>query len=72
MSDLFKKEDVIALLRGKTVLILGGSIQRGIYKDLIWLMNSNTLINKGVGILLCLFRYVHQCHIFLSGSGGQR
>jgi len=48
MSDLFKKGDVIALLRGKTVLILGGSIQRGIYKDLIWLMNSNTLINKGV------------------------
>ena len=74
MSDLFKKEDVIALLRGKTVLILGGSIQRGIYKDLIWLMNSNTLINKGVRLLLCLFKYVHvqQFHIFLAGSGGQR
>ena len=72
MSDLFKKEDVIAILRGKTVLILGASIQRGIYKDLIWLMNSNTLINKGVRLLLCLLRYVHQCHIFFAGSGGQR
>ena len=55
MSDLFKKEDVIALLRGKTLLILGGSIQRGIYKDLIWLMNSNTLINRGVRLELLFY-----------------
>ena len=48
MTDLFKKEDVISLLQGKTLLILGGSIQRGIYKDIIWLMNSDTLINRGV------------------------
>ena len=48
MSDLFKRDDVLALLRGKTLLILGGSIQRGIYKDIIWLMNSNSLINSGV------------------------
>ena len=61
MTDLFKKEDVIALLQGKTLLILGGSIQRGIYKDIIWLMNSDTLINRGVSetAALLLFGYHH-------------
>ena len=48
MSDLFKREDVVALLRGRTVLLLGGSIMRGHYKDIIWLLNSDTLINRGV------------------------
>ena len=48
MSDLFKREDVVSLLRGKTVLLLGGSIMRGHYKDIIWLINSDTLINRGV------------------------
>ena len=48
MSDLFKREDVVALLRGKTVLLLGGSIMRGHYKDIIWLLNCDTLINRGV------------------------
>ena len=48
MSDLFKKEDLVSLLRGRTLVLLGGSIMRGHYKDLIWLMNCDTLINRGV------------------------
>ena len=48
MSDLFKREDVVRLLRGRTLVILGGSIMRGLYKDIIWLMNCDTLINRGV------------------------
>ena len=28
---------------------LGGSVTRGLYKDLIWLLNTDTLIDYGVG-----------------------
>ena len=48
MSDLFKREEVVRLLRGRTLVLLGGSIMRGFYKDIIWLMNCDTLINRGV------------------------
>ena len=27
---------------------LGGSVMRGLYKDLIWLLNTDTLIDYGV------------------------
>ena len=44
MTDIFSSEDVKKLLSGKTIVFLGGSIIRGLYKDLIWLLNTNKLI----------------------------
>lgn len=44
MSDLFLSDDVRKLLRGKHVVLLGDSNIRGIYKDIIWLMNDNSFI----------------------------
>lgn len=35
--DLFIKQDVAKLLEGKSILFLGDSIMRNIYKDLVWL-----------------------------------
>ena len=46
MSDVFDSEQTVQLLKGKTVLFLGASVTRGLYKDLIWLINSNTLLPR--------------------------
>ena len=48
MTDLFDKGDVSSLLRDQTILLLGGSVIRGLYKDLVWLLNTNSLIDRGV------------------------
>ena len=48
MSDIFNSEQALRLLKGKTVLFLGGSVTRGLYKDLIWLLNSNALIPRQI------------------------
>ena len=48
MSDVFKSEEVVKLLKGKTVLFLGASVTRGLYKDLIWLLNTNALLPKKI------------------------
>ena len=37
---------------------LGGSVMRGLYKDLIWLLNTNTLIDYGVTDIAMNF-YIH-------------
>ena len=44
MCDLFRSEDVRRVLSGKHVVLLGDSNIRGIYKDIIWLMNDNSFI----------------------------
>ena len=46
MCDVFKSSDVQSLLRGKHVVVFGGSVMRGLYKDLVWLLNDNSLIPK--------------------------
>ena len=46
MTDIFNSEQAVTLLKGKTVLFLGGSVTRGLYKDLIWLLNSNSLLPR--------------------------
>ena len=46
MTDIFNSEEAVALLKGRTVLFAGGSVTRGLYKDLIWLLNSNTLLPR--------------------------
>ena len=48
MTDIFLSEDAAKLLRGKKILFLGDSVTRGLYKDLIWLLNSKTLIPRQV------------------------
>ena len=48
MTDIFLSDDVANLLQNKTIVILGSSIMRGLYKDLVWLLNTNTLIDYGV------------------------
>ena len=48
MTDIFLSGDVANLLQNKTIVILGSSIVRGLYKDLVWLLNTDTLIDYGV------------------------
>ena len=48
MTDIFNSEQAVTLLKGKTVLFLGGSVTRGLYKDLIWLLNSNSLLPRQI------------------------
>ena len=42
--DMFKSDDLQRILRNKTLVMFGGSVVRGIYKDLVWLLNINRLI----------------------------
>jgi len=44
MSDLFLSEDVRRVLKGKHVVLLGNSNIRGLYKDIVWLINDNSFI----------------------------
>ena len=41
MGDLFMSEDVKRLLHNKFVIIFGDSIQRGVYRDLICMLQAN-------------------------------
>ena len=44
MCDVYKSSDVAELLAGKHVAVLGGSVMRGLYKDLVWLLNDDSFI----------------------------
>jgi len=46
--DIFLSEDVQKILAGKTILFQGDSLVRGLYKDLVWLLNANSIINYKV------------------------
>lgn len=48
MADIFLREDVISLLKDKHVLFIGDSNVRALYKDLVWLYRSNTLVDIGI------------------------
>ena len=39
-------EDVGKLFENQHVLILGGSFMRGVYKDLVWLLNHPSIIPR--------------------------
>nr|XP_022328234.1 PC-esterase domain-containing protein 1A-like [Crassostrea virginica] len=53
MADIFLSEDIIKLLHNKFVVIIGDSIQRAIYKDMVMLLQRNLYLkdrhlrNKG-------------------------
>ena len=51
---VWHRKEAVRLLAGKRVLLLGGSIVRGIYKDLVWLVNSNTTLPREVRSVVCL------------------
>ena len=42
MCDIFTKSDVQTLFEKKSVLFLGDSIMRNIYKDLVWMTSFDT------------------------------
>ncbi|XP_049864693.1 PC-esterase domain-containing protein 1A-like isoform X2 [Schistocerca gregaria] len=46
MCDIFTRQDAMSLLQGKYILMLGDSNMRALYKDLIWLLETNTLIES--------------------------
>ncbi|XP_067002014.1 PC-esterase domain-containing protein 1A isoform X2 [Anabrus simplex] len=46
MCDIFTKKNAKELLRNKYIVFLGDSNIRAIYKDLLWLLNFNTLITN--------------------------
>ena len=48
MTDIFNREQAAQLLKGKTLLFLGGSVTRGLYKDLICLLNTNALLHENI------------------------
>ena len=39
MADIFERQDAVYVLKGKSVLFLGDSIMRNIYKDFITLLD---------------------------------
>ncbi|XP_045191184.2 PC-esterase domain-containing protein 1A-like [Mercenaria mercenaria] len=41
MSEIFLQEDVLSLLDNRFIVIIGDSIQRGVYKDLVMLLQKN-------------------------------
>ncbi|XP_021355618.1 PC-esterase domain-containing protein 1A-like [Mizuhopecten yessoensis] len=45
MSDIFLQEDINQVLRNKFVVIIGDSIQRAIYKDLVLLLQRNRYLS---------------------------
>lgn len=44
MADIFYPTDLARLLANKHVVFLGGSVVRGLYRDMMWLINSASLI----------------------------
>ena len=48
MCDIFTKKEARRVLANKHVAIIGGSNMRGLYKDIIWLLNDNSFIPREV------------------------
>ena len=48
MTDIFQSVDARNFLRGKKIVYLGGSITRGLHKDMVWLLNSDTLLPRNI------------------------
>lgn len=47
-SDIFLKQDLEKLLKNKFVVVIGDSIQRGIYKDIVLLLQENKYLSDGM------------------------
>ena len=44
MAEILGHKDAQYVLEGKHVAILGGSNMRGLYKDMVWLLNDSSLV----------------------------
>ncbi len=42
MCDVFSKRNLVDILHGKSLLFLGDSIMRNIYKDFVWMASPMT------------------------------
>ncbi|XP_033757452.1 PC-esterase domain-containing protein 1B-like [Pecten maximus] len=45
MSEIFLNKDAYAILKNKFVVVIGSSVQRSIYKDLVMLLQKNNYLN---------------------------
>ena len=48
MGDIFLAKEARAVLANKHIAIIGGSNMRGLYKDIVWLINDDSIIPKEV------------------------
>ena len=48
MADIFLSKETRNLLAGKHIAIIGGSNMRGLYKDIVWLLNDDSIIPREV------------------------
>ena len=48
MADIFVSKEARKVLKGKHIAIIGGSNMRGLYKDIVWLLNDDSFIPKEV------------------------
>ena len=44
----FNTTEAADLLRNKTIVFMGGSVVRGLYKDLVWALNTDLQIDYKV------------------------
>ena len=44
MGDIFLTKEAQDVLAGKHIAVIGGSNMRGLYKDIVWLLNTSTII----------------------------
>ena len=44
MGDIFLCKEAQQVLANKHIAVIGGSNMRGLYKDMIWLLNDNSII----------------------------
>jgi len=50
MCDIFMPEEFGDMFRNQHIIILGGSQMRGLYKDMVWLLNHpSTIPNEVLG-----------------------
>lgn len=48
MADIFLSKEARNVLKGKHIAVIGGSNMRGLYKDIVWLLNDDSIIPKEV------------------------
>ncbi len=53
MCDIFKKQDLLRVFGNKSVLFLGDSIMRSLYKDFVWLSRNDELIPPKLNKEVC-------------------
>ena len=48
MCDIFKRKEARKVLANKHIAVIGGSNMRGLYKDLVWLINDDSFTPREV------------------------